>query len=192
MKYVGLFFGSFNPIHLGHLAVADFFAKKTSIDEVWFVVTPHSPFKEKSKLMEDHHRLTMVELAIEGKSKFKACSEEFGLPTPNYTVDTLYHLKKKYPENQFIILLGQDNMAHFLKWKDYDQILDQFKLFIYPRSKSGKIHPRLLKHEKINYFKGSLKEFSATEIREAIKNKKSKSDLLPSKIRDYIEKFKLY
>ena len=186
MKNIGLLFGSFNPVHLGHLAVADFFAQKTSIDEVWLVVTPHSPFKEKSKLM------AMVELAIEGKSKLKACSEEFGLPTPNYSIDTLHHLKKKYPENQFILLLGQDNMAHFTKWKDHDQILDQFKLFVYPRSKSDKIPPRLLKHKKINYFKGSLKEFSATEIREALKNKKSKSDLLPSKIQDYLKKIKPY
>ena len=192
MKNVGLFFGSFNPIHLGHLAVAEFFTQNTNIEEVWLVVSIQSPFKEKSELMEIRHRMAMVELAIEGKSKLKACAEEFDLPTPNYTIETLLHLKNKYPENQFALLMGQDNLAHFNQWKDHNRILDQFQLFVYPRSKSNKIAPRLLKHPKINYFEASLMEVSASEIRNAIKNKKSFTNLIPTKIHDYLQKFNPY
>ena len=192
MKNIGLFFGSFNPIHLGHLAVAEFFAQNTSLDEVWLVVSPQSPFKEKNTLMENHHRLAMVQLAIEDKSNLKACAEEFDLPSPNYTINTLNHLKKKYPEHQFTLLMGQDNMAYFDRWKEHDQILDQFHLFVYPRSQSDKIPSRLLKHPKINYFNASLLEVSATEIRNAIKNKKSLTNLIPPKIGDYLQKFNLY
>ena len=192
MKNIGLLFGSFNPVHLGHLAVAEFFAQNTSLDEVWLVVSPQSPFKEKNTLMENHHRLAMAELAIEGSVKLKACGEEFDLPSPNYTINTLNHLKKKYPEHQFTLLLGQDNMAYFDRWKEHDQILDQFHLFVYPRSQSDKIPSRLLKHPKINYFKTSLLEVSATEIRNAIKNKKSLTNLIPPKIEDYLQKFNLY
>ena len=192
MKNIGLFFGSFNPIHSGHLAVAEFFAQNTSLDEVWLVVSPQSPFKEKNTLMENHHRLAMVQLAIEDKSNLKACAEEFDLPSPNYTINTLNHLKKKYPEHQFTLLMGQDNMAYFDRWKEHDQILDQFHLFVYPRSQSDKIPSRLLKHPKINYFNASLLEVSATEIRNAIKNKKSLTNLIPPKIEDYLQKFNLY
>tara|TARA_B100001250_G_scaffold398760_1_gene407382 strand:- start:1718 stop:2299 length:582 start_codon:yes stop_codon:yes gene_type:complete len=192
MKNVGLFFGSFNPIHSGHLAVAEFFTQNTSIDEVWLVVSLQSPFKKKNELMEMRHRMAMVELAIEGKSKLKACAEEFDLPTPNYTIETLLHLKNKYPENQFALLMGQDNLAHFNQWKDHNRILDQFQLFVYPRSKSDKISPRLLKHPKINYFEASLMEVSASEIRNAIKNKKSFTNLIPTKIHDYLQKFNPY
>ena len=192
MKNIGLFFGYFNPIHLGHLAVAEFFAQNTSLDEVWLVVSPQSPFKEKNTLIENHHRLAMAELAIEGSVKLKACGEEFDLPSPNYTINTLNHLKKKYPEHQFTLLLGQDNMAYFDRWKEHGQILDQFHLFVYPRSQSDKISSRLLKHPKINYFRASLLEVSATEIRNAIKNKKSLTNLIPPKIGDYLQKFNLY
>ena len=192
MKNVGLFFGSFNPIHLGHLAVAEFFAQNTSLDEVWLVVSPLSPFKEKNDLMENHHRLAMAELAIEGNAKLKACAEEFDLPTPNYTINTLNHLKKKYPENQYTLLLGQDNMARFDQWKDHRQILDQFQLYVYPRAQSDKIPATLLNHSNIVYFEASLLNVSATEIRDALRNKKLLANLLPPKIQDYIQKFNLY
>lgn len=130
MKNIGLFFGSFNPIHKGHLAVANFFTQNSNLTEVWLVISPQSPFKEKSSLMENHHRLAMVELAIEGNPKLKACSEEFDLPKPNFTIDSLNHLKKKYPENQFTLLMGQDNVAMFDRWKEHSQILDKFQIFV--------------------------------------------------------------
>ena len=192
MKNVGLFFGSFNPIHLGHLAVANFFTQNGNLAEVWLVISPQSPFKKKSTLMENHHRLTMVELAIEDNPKLKACSEEFNLPTPNFTEDTLQHLKKKYSKNQFTLLLGQDNIAHFDQWKAHDQILDQFQLFVYPRSQSDKIPTKLLNHPKIHFFDGLLMEVSATEIRSAVKNKKPLTHLIPSQIENYLHKLNPY
>ena len=121
MKNIGLFFGSFNPIHLGHLAIADFFVENSGLEEIWLVISPQSPFKEKNSLMENKHRLAMVEMAIVGKPKLKACSEEFDLSTPNYTVDTLGHLKKKYPKNnktEDIVLEEEQNfMRGFLQIK---------------------------------------------------------------------------
>ena len=158
MKNIGLFFGSFNPIHLGHLAVAEFFAQNTSLEEVWLVVSPQSPFKEKNTLMENHHRLAMVQLAIDNKSNLRACAEEFDLPSPNYTIDTL----------------------------------EQFQLYVYPRTQSDKIPESLLNHSNIVYFEASLLNVSATEIRNALKNKKLLDDLLPQKIQDYLRKFNLY
>ena len=192
MNRIGLFFGSFNPIHLGHIAVAEYFAKNNNLESVWLVISPQSPFKKKSALMENHHRLAMVELAIEDKSKLKACAEEFNLPTPNYTINTLNHLKKKFPENQFILILGEDNMANFDQWKDHRQIIDQFQIFVYPRTHSEKISASLSNHTNIIYFSASLLNVSASEIRDAVKNKKSLTNLLPSKINDYIQKFNLY
>ena len=142
--------------------------------------------------MENHHRLTMVELAIEDNPKLKACSEEFNLPMPNFTEDTLQHLKKKYSKNKFTLLLGQDNIAHFDQWKAHDQILDQFQLFVYPRSQSDKIPTKLLNHPKIHFFDGLLMEVSATEIRSAVKNKKPLTHLIPSQIENYLHKFNPY
>ena len=192
MKRIGLFFGSFNPIHLGHLAIAEFFTHNTNLDEVWLVISPQSPFKEKNDLMENHHRLAMIELAIEGKSKLKACSEEFDLPTPNYTIQTLNHLKKKYLKNQFTLILGQDNMEHFDRWKEYQQILEQFQIFVYPRSQSNKIPETFLDHPKVVYFKAPLLNISASDIRDALVKKKLLVDFLPPKIQDYLLKFNLY
>ena len=139
--------------------------------------------------MENHHRLAMVELAIEGNPKLKACSEEFDLPKPNFTIDSLNHLKKKYPENQFTLLMGQDNVAMFDRWKEHNQILDQFQIFVYPRSQSDEIPTKLLKHPKIHYFNADLVEVSATEIRNVIKNKKPFTNLIPVKVAEYFEKF---
>ena len=192
MKNIGLFFGSFNPIHSGHLAVAEFFAQNTNLEEVWLVVSPQSPFKEKNTLMENHHRLSMIQLAIEDKSNLKACAEEFDLPSPNYTINTLDHLKKKYPEYQYTLLLGQDNIAGLDKWKDHHKIIEQFQIYVYPRTQPDKIPVTLLNHSNIIYFEASLIDISATEIRNALKNKKLLADLLPQKIQDYLLKFNLY
>jgi len=188
MKNVGLFFGSFNPIHFGHLAVAEFFNQQTELEEVWMVISPQSPFKNQDELMENHHRLAMVELAIENNPKFKTCIEEFNLPKPNYTIDTLQHMETKYPDHQFTLLLGEDNVAYFDGWRDYEQILDDFQIYVYPRSESEKIKSELLNHPKIKFFHATLLEVSGTKIRETIKNKKSLSDLIPTSVKDYIQK----
>ncbi len=149
-------------------------------------------YKIQNDLMENHHRLAMIELAIGGKSKLKACSEEFDLPTPNYTIQTLNHLKKKYLKNQFTLILGQDNMEHFDRWKEYHQILKQFQIFVYPRSQSNKIPETFLDHPKVVYFKAPLLNISATEIRDALVKKKLLVDFLPPKIQDYLLKFNFY
>ena len=192
MKNIGLFFGSFNPIHSGHLAVAEFFAQNTKLGRSVVGGQSSKSIQGKNTLMENHHRLAMVQLAIDNKSNLRACAEEFDLPSPNYTIDTLDHLKKKYPQYQFTLLLGQDNIMHFDRWKAYRQILEQFQLYVYPRTQSDKIPASLLNHSNIVYFEASLLNVSATEIRNALKNKKLLDDLLPQKIQDYLRKFNLY
>ncbi len=187
MKNIGLFFGSFNPIHFGHLAVAQYFTENTDLEQVWLVISPQSPFKKKKELIENHHRLAMVECAIKGQSKLKACDEEFYLPTPNYTIDTLLHLKKKFPKNQFTLLLGADNIADFDQWKDYTQILDQFSIHVYPRSQSGIVKSEFLNHPKITFFKASLLEISSTEIRKALLKGKSVSQWVPPSVSLYLK-----
>ncbi len=188
MKNVGLFFGSFNPMHFGHLAVAEFFSKQSDLEEVWMIISPQSPFKKVAELMENHHRLAIVELAIENNPKLKACIEEFDLPKPNYTVDTLKHIKIKYPDHQFTLILGEDNVSYFDRWKDYQKILDNFQIYVYPRSQSEQIPPELLNHPKIKFFEASPFQVSGTKIREAIKNKKSLTDLIPASVESYIQK----
>ena len=188
MKNVGLFFGSFNPIHFGHLAVAEFFSLQKDLAEVWMVISPQSPFKEESQLMESHHRLAMVELAIKNNPKLKTCTEEFDLAKPNYTIDTLKHMGVKYPDHIFTLLLGEDNIVFIDRWKDSKQILNDFQIYVYPRSKSEKITPELLNHPKVKFFNATLLEVSGTKIREAIKNKKSLTDFIPSSVQNYIKK----
>tara|TARA_A200000113_G_scaffold202349_2_gene196728 strand:+ start:1154 stop:1738 length:585 start_codon:yes stop_codon:yes gene_type:complete len=187
MKTVGLFFGTFNPIHLGHLAIANFFSENKALQEVWLVVSPQSPFKQKQTLIENHHRLAMVKLAINGNPKLKVCTEEFNLPSPNYTIDSLQHLKKKYPNDQFTLILGQDNIVHFDRWKSYEQILDKFQIFIYPRSKSDEIPSKLLNHPNITYFDASLLEVSATEIRKGLKQNEVVAKWLPNGVDAYLK-----
>ncbi|MDA0200212.1 MAG: nicotinate (nicotinamide) nucleotide adenylyltransferase [Bacteroidetes bacterium] len=190
MKKIGLFFGSFNPIHGGHLAVAEFFAESTPLEEVWLVVSPQSPFKQQTDLMDNHHRLAMVQLAIEGKPKLKACDDEFNLPQPNYTIDTLVYLKKKYADHQFTLLLGADNLSGLERWRSYQQILEGFEIFVYPRSQTTE-RSKLLDHPKIHFFDAPLIEISATAIRDAMKKNEAIDGWLSAPIQDYIQKFNL-
>lgn len=190
MKKIGLFFGSFNPIHRGHLAVAEFFALSTPLEEVWLVVSPQSPFKQQTDLMDNHHRLAMVQLAIKGKPKLKACDDEFNLSQPNYTIDTLVYLKKKYPDHQFTLLLGADNLLGLERWRSYEQILDGFEIFVYPRSQTIE-RPKLLDHPKVHFFDAPLIEISATAIRDAMKKNEVIDGWLSPPIQDYIQKFYL-
>lgn len=188
MKQVGLLFGSFNPIHLGHLAIADFFIGKNNLSEIWLVVSPQSPFKTNEGLIEKHHRLAMVELALNNNQQLKACAEEFKLPTPNYTIDTLNHLKEKYPQNQFSLILGQDNMVHFDRWKSCEQILEQHQILVYPRSNANPPSSELLVHPNITYCAASLLEISATDIRTMLKQGKVNSKWLPAGVDTYLNK----
>ena len=133
MKKIGLFFGSFNPIHVGHLVIANHIAQSDLLDEVWFVVSPQNPFKEKKSLLEDYHRLALVNEAIEDNQKLKSCDIEFSMPKPSYTSDTLAYLMDKYPKYEFSLIMGEDNIKSFHKWKNYEVILKNHSIIVYPR-----------------------------------------------------------
>jgi len=187
---IGLFFGSFNPIHIGHLAIANYFAEFTDLQQIWFVISPHNPLKEKKSLLPQHHRLYMVNLAIEDFPKFISSDIEFHLPQPSYTVHTLAHLKEKYPQHHFNLILGQDNLATFHKWKNYEYILEHHQLFVYPRP-SAKPSP-FDNHPNVIITQAPLIEISSTFIREAIKQKKDVRFFLHPKVWQHIDEMNFY
>ncbi|MBO6762850.1 MAG: nicotinate-nucleotide adenylyltransferase, partial [Roseivirga sp.] len=176
---VGLFFGSFNPIHIGHLVIADVMADQTDLEQVWFVVSPLNPFKSSSSLLHEFDRLKMVELAIEDNFKFRASDVEFNMPRPSYTADTLAYLSDKYPQNEFKLIIGEDNLVHFHKWKNYESVLENFGLYVYPRPQVDKSKIKI-KHENIKYIDSPMLDISATFIRSSIRNDHSVQYLLPS------------
>jgi nicotinate-nucleotide adenylyltransferase len=187
---VGLFFGSFNPIHIGHLIIANYFAENTDVQRVWFIISPQNPFKEKESLLDEKHRLYMVNLAVEDNPKLKASSVEFHLPKPSYTIDTLTYLKEKYPEHDFVLLIGSDNLTGFHKWKNYDQILKDHTLYVYKR-KGVELVPEILKG-KITLFDVPLLDISSTYIRRAIHEKKSIRYLVPDVVWEYLQTMHFY
>lgn len=189
--HIGLFFGSFNPIHIGHLVIADVMADQTDLDQVWFVVSPLNPFKSSSSLLHEFDRLKMVELAIADNYKFRACDVEFNMPKPSYTADTLAYLMDKYPEHEFKLIIGEDNLVHFHKWKNHEIILENMGLYVYPRPQvdQSKIKVR---HENIRYIQSPMLDISATFIRKTIRNNHSAQYLLPPPVVDYIKIKKFY
>ncbi len=192
MKKVGLYFGTFNPIHVGHLIIANHLAEFTNLDEVWFVVTPHNPFKKKSTLLADHHRYQMVEIAIEDFPKLKASKIEFGLPQPNYTVNTLAHLNEQYPDFQFNLIMGEDNLQSFTKWKNYEVILENNHIYVYPRVYDKKELSNLMQHPKIHVIDAPVVEISSTFIRKNIKENKNIKPLLSDKVWVYLDEMNFY
>ncbi len=190
---IGLYFGTFNPIHIGHLIIANHLVEYADLDEVWLVVSPHNPFKDKKTLLDNHHRLAMVELAIENFAKLKASDIEFKLPQPSYTIHTLAHISEKYPTHQFSLIMGEDNLSGFHKWKNYEQILQNHFIYIYPRIKSDdKIDDSLLNHPHIKKVNAPIIQISATEIRKSILHKKNVLPLLPYKVWNYIDQMNFY
>jgi len=186
----GLFFGSFNPIHIGHLAIANYMVEFTDLDKVWFVVSPHNPLKQKSTLLPDHHRLQMVRLAIEYDNRFKASNIEFSLPQPSYTVDTLTYLEEQYPGHEFVLIMGSDGLKTFHKWKNYKEIIANYPRYVYPRPGTG---PELLNNlENGNVVHAPLMEISSTFIREAIANGKDIKYFLPEKVWEFINEMNFY
>jgi nicotinate-nucleotide adenylyltransferase len=167
---IGLYFGSFNPIHIGHLIIASHVLSHCELDRIWFVVSPHNPLKESSSLLNENHRLHLVQLAIEDETKFKASNIEFSLPRPSFTIDTMTHLREKYPNNTFSILMGSDSFQNITKWKNYKQLLAQFDIIIYNRPNFS-IDLSLSK--KIMVVNAPLLDISSTYIRSLIKEKKS-------------------
>ena len=187
----GLFFGSFNPIHIGHLIVSNTVYEYTDIEEIWFIVSPLNPHKRQSKsLIHEFDRIDMVELAIEDHHNFKAIDIEFHLPKPNYTVNTLVHLEEKYPELDFRIIIGEDNLASFKKWKNYEIILENYGLIVYPRRNTK--DAELKKHQNVTFVEAPQIDISASFIRKNVKLGKSIKYLVPDKVAEFIRDRKLY
>jgi nicotinate-nucleotide adenylyltransferase len=192
---IGLYFGTFNPIHVGHLIIANHMAEHADLDQVWMVVTPHNPLKKKSTLLADHHRLEMVFLATEDFPKIKPSDIEFKLSQPNYTVNTLVHLEEKYPEHTFSLIMGEDNLKSFHKWKNYEAILAHHEIYVYPRldAKDDTTENILFtNHPKIQLIDAPVVEISSTSIREHIKKGKNVLPLLPPKVWEYIDHNNFY
>jgi nicotinate-nucleotide adenylyltransferase len=189
---IGLYFGTFNPIHVGHLIIANHMAENANLDQVWLVVTPHNPLKKKSSLLEDYHRLQMVHLATEDFPKLKPSDIEFKLSQPNYTVNTLVHLEEKFPEHEFSLIMGEDNLKSLYKWKNYEAILENHAIFVYPRISAEPENLALKNNAKIHMIEAPIVEISSTFIRNNIKEGKNIQPLLPAKVWDYIDHNNFY
>ncbi len=192
MKKIGLYFGTFNPIHIGHLSIANHMVEFSDLDEVWMVVTPHNPFKKKSSLLDNHHRLEMVYKATENYPNIHPSDIEFKLPQPNYTVFTLAHLEERFPNKSFCLIMGADNLKSFHKWKNYESILENYHLYVYPRISEGVIPEKFQDHPKINSVSAPIMEISSTFIRKAIKDQKNIQPLLPNTVWEYIDIMNFY
>ena len=201
-KHIGLFFGTFNPIHVGHLTIANYMAQRPEIDEVWFVVSPLNPLKKKQTILADYHRLRLVTEAIFDNNLLKASNIEFDLPKPSYTIDTLAYLSEKYSENKFSIIMGEDNLRTLPKWKNYKEIIKNYGIYIYPRvvtdyDKKANVKSEdvdeLREHKNITFCdEVPVMAISASFIREQIRNKKSVMYLLTPPVAKYIEEMHFY
>ncbi|MBK0384389.1 nicotinate-nucleotide adenylyltransferase [Pedobacter sp. SD-b] len=187
---IGLFFGSYNPIHTGHLIIANYMANHSGLDKVWLVVSPHNPLKEKKDLIQVYDRLEMAKLAIEGTKNISVSDVELKLAQPSYTIDTLTLLREIYPEHQFVLIMGSDNLKSLKKWKNYEIILRDYQIFVYPRP--GYTNTEFKKHPSITITKTPLMELSSTFIRESIKEQKDIKFFLPDEVIDFIERKSLY
>jgi len=186
----GLFFGSFNPIHIGHLAIANYMLEFSDLDEIWFVVSPQNPLKNKKTLLNEYDRFKMVELALDDNLKIKPVDIEFRLPKPSFTIDTLTYLSEKNPKHKFVLIAGTDNFHSFHKWKNYKEILNQYMLYIYPRP--GYSLGEYENHKSIKQINAPLMEISSSFIRKSIKEGKDIRYFLPSKVYSYIQEMHFY
>ena len=191
-KKIGLYFGTFNPIHIGHLIIANHMVEFSDLDEVWFVVTPHNPHKKKKTLLEDHHRLAMVRIAVDEYPKLQASNVEFDLPQPNYTVNTLAYLEEKYPKNNFCLIMGEDNLKSLHKWKNYEVILERYSIYVYPRISEGKVETQFENHENIKKVAAPIIELSSTFIRQGIKDGKNIRPMLSADVWKYLDEMNFY
>jgi nicotinate-nucleotide adenylyltransferase len=202
-KNIGLYFGTFNPIHVGHLVIANHMAEYTDLDEVWLVVTPQNPLKKKTSLLEDYHRLAMVKIAIDDNLKLRASDIEFTLPKPSYTVNTLVHLREKYPDKNFALIMGEDNLRTLHKWKNYEEILTQHKICVYPRTLTeseleemnqidSNSKAEVYNHANIVLVDAPVMKVSASFIRKSIQDGKDVRYLLTEPVFKYVEEMSFY
>ena len=189
---IGLYFGSFNPIHIGHLIIANYIAEHSDLDQVWFVVTPHNPFKKKQTLLDDYQRLEMVYRATKEYTKLKPSDIEFQLPQPNYTINTLAYLQEKYPNHEFALIMGADNLKGFHKWKNHQLILENHHIYVYPRIPETKMETQFTNHKKIHFIDAPIMELSSTYIRNAIKEGKNVQPMLPEHVWEYLDEMNFY
>ncbi|QOR72930.1 nicotinate-nucleotide adenylyltransferase [Cruoricaptor ignavus] len=192
-KKTGLFFGSFNPIHIGHLILANYILENSDMQELWFIVSPQNPFKEKKSLLDDMTRLDLVERALRNYEKMRVSNVEFSLPKPSYTIDTLTYLKEKFPNHSFALIMGEDNLAGLPKWKNSELLVKNYQIIVYPRyfEKSETLES-YEEHENITLIDAPIIELSATQIRQMIKEGKNVRPMLPPEVFDYIDGSSLY
>lgn len=187
---IGLFFGSFNPVHKGHLSIASYMLEHADLKQIWFIISPHNPLKDKDSLLKESERLKMVNMAIVGNENMRASDVEFKLPKPSYTIDTLNVLNKIHKTDEFVILMGADNLENLHKWKDYQKILEEYQIYVYSRSSSD--GGELKTHPKIKMFNVNLIEMSSTFIREKIKDKEETGNFLAPQVASYIQRKGFY
>jgi len=203
MKKIGLFFGTYNPIHVGHLVIANHLANYTELDEVWLVVSPQNPLKKKDSLLQDYHRLALVRVAIEDNPRLKASDIEFSLPIPSFTSNTLAHINERYPDYSFALIMGEDNLRTFHKWKNYEDILNNNRVYVYPRVLTEQEkEATLAKVETDNGLRNHqnvimcddvpVMKISASFIRSAIKGKKDVNYLLTQPVFKYLTEMHFY
>jgi len=183
---VGLYFGTFNPIHVGHLIIANHIVENSDLDQLWMVVTPHNPLKKKSGLLADYHRLQMVHLATQDYDKIIPSDIEFKLPQPNYTVNTLAHLQEKFPQHEFSLIMGEDNLKSLKKWKNFELILNDYHLYVYPRISTDEVPEEFQNHPNIHKVDAPIIELSSTFIRNGIKDQKNIKPMLDANVWEYI------
>lgn len=187
---IGLFFGSFNPIHIGHMVIANIMAEHTDLDQVWFVVSPHNPLKKSNSLLHEQDRYDMVQKAVFDNYHLKVSDIEFGMPRPSYTVDTLAYLTDRYTDHEFKLIIGEDNLKNFHKWKNFETILASYGLLIYPRP--GAEFSDYRNHHNVTVVDAPLLDISATFIRKCIKENKSIKYLVPEDVEIFIKNKKLF
>lgn len=190
-QHIGIFSGSFNPIHAGHLILANYLCEFTGLDEMWFVVTPHNPLKESADLLDDDIRLEMVGLALEEFDHMTASDVEFHMPRPSYSIDTLTKLTNEHPDKNFTLIIGGDNWNQFHRWKEYERLMNSYRILIYPRLDEKVVIPEQF-HTSIRLVKAPIVEVSSTFIRASIKNGKNMRAFLPPKVYDFIVRKRLY
>ncbi|WP_104735233.1 nicotinate (nicotinamide) nucleotide adenylyltransferase [Hanstruepera ponticola] len=189
---VGLYFGTFNPIHVGHLIIANHLAENSDLDQIWLVVTPQSPFKKKQSLLDNYQRLEMVYRATKDYTNLYPSDIEFNLPQPNYTINTLAYLQEKYLDKTFSLIMGEDNLKSFHKWKNYQLILDNHDIYVYPRISDGKIETQFDQHERIHHVQAPIIQLSSTFIRKAIKAGQNIRPMLPEHVWEYVDEMNFY